>query len=80
MLLLRRAPDLERCLGRNTTRRAELDRIFSEARMLHDAETSRHVAAWSYEQVELAGGLVWLGGERFEHLGQEWRSRFTMAS
>lgn len=47
--------------------------------MLHDAETSRHVAAWSYEQVERAGGLVWVEGERFEHLGREWRSRFGMA-
>jgi hypothetical protein len=76
--LLAGVPHLERWLERNATRRAELDRIFSEARMLHDAETSRHVAAWSYEQVERAGALVWLGGERFEHLGSEWRSRFAM--
>jgi len=60
--------------------RAELDRMFSEVRMLHDAETSRHVAAWSYEQVERAGGLVWVGSERFEHLGREWRSRFGTAT
>jgi 5-methylcytosine-specific restriction endonuclease McrA len=73
-------PHLERWLERNATRRSELHRIFSETRMLHDSETSRHVAAWSYEQVERAGGLVWLGGERFEHLGREWRSRFGMAS
>ena len=78
--LLAGVPHLDRWLERNATRRAELDRIFSEARMLYDAETSRHVAAWSYEQVERAGGLVWVGGERFEHLGREWRSRFAMAS
>jgi len=71
-------PHLERWLERNATRRAVLDRIFFAARMLPDAETSRHVAAWSYEQVERSGGLAWLGGERFEHLGSGWRSRFAM--
>ena len=75
--LLAGIPHLERWLERNTVRRAELDRIFSEVRMLHDADTSTQVAAWSYEQVEHAGGLVWLGGERFEHLGREWRSQFA---
>jgi hypothetical protein len=78
--LLADVPHLDRWLERNTTRREELDRIFYEARMLHDAETSRHVAAWSYDQVERAGGLVWVEGERFEHLGREWRSRFADAS
>ncbi len=78
--LLAGVPYLERWLERNATRRIELDRIFSEARMLHDVETSRHVAAWSYEQVERSGGLVWLGGERFEHLGRGWRSPFGMPS
>jgi len=78
--LLAGVPHLDRWLERNTDRRAELQQIFSEARMLHDAETSKHVAAWSYEQVERAAGLVWLGGERFEHLGREWRSRFAMAT
>ena len=48
--------------------------------MLHDAQTSRHVAAWSYEQVERSGGLVWLGGERLEPLGGEWRARFAAAA
>jgi len=75
--LLAAVPHLDHWLERNGTRRAELDQIFSEARMLHDADTSKHVAAWSYNQVEQAGGLVWLGGERCEHLGQEWRSRFA---
>src|SRR5512134_95735 len=70
--LLAGVPHLERWLERNATRRAELDRIFSEARMLHDAETSMHVAAWSYEQVERVGGLVWIEGDRFEHLGRGW--------
>jgi 5-methylcytosine-specific restriction endonuclease McrA len=78
--LLAGVPYLDRWLERNTTRRAELDRMFSEARMLHDAETSRHVAAWSYEQVERAGGLVWVGGDRFEHLGRNWRNCFTTAT
>jgi len=74
--LLAGVPHLERWLERNTSRRAELDGIFSHARLLHDAETTRHVAAWSYEQVERAGGLVWLGSDRFEHLGGEWRAPF----
>ena len=78
--LLAGMPHLDRWLERNVTRCAELDQIFSEARMLHDADTSKHVAAWSYNQVEQAGGLVWVGGERFEHLGREWRSRFAMVS
>lgn len=75
--LLAGVPHLDRWLERNTSRRVELDRIFSDARMLHDAETSTHVAAWSYEQVERAGGLVWVEGDRFEHLGRDWRTRFT---
>lgn len=78
--LLAGVQHLDRWLQRNTTRTADLERIFSEARVLHDAETSKHVAAWSYEQVERAGGLVWVGGEHFEHLGREWRSRFATAS
>lgn len=75
--LLAGVPHLDHWLERNTTQGKELDQIFSEARMLHDSDTSRHVAAWSYEQVERAGGLVWVGGERFEHLGPAWRSRFA---
>lgn len=74
--LLAGVPHLERWLERNASRRAELGRIFSDAHLLHDAETTRHVAAWSYEQVERAGGLVWLGGDRFGHLGREWRAPF----
>ena len=74
--LLAGVPWLDRWLERNASRRAELDRMFAEVRVLHDAETSTHVAAWSYEQVERAGGLVWAGGDRFEHLGAEWRARF----
>ncbi len=77
--LLAGIPHLDRWLERNTSRRAELDRIFNETRMLHDAATTEQVAAWSYEQVERARGLVWAGGERFEHLGREWRSRFAIA-
>jgi hypothetical protein len=54
--------------------------MFSEARLLFDAETSTQVAVWSYEQLERAGGgLVWIGAERFEHLKGDWRSRFQMA-
>lgn len=75
--LLAAVPHLERWLSRNTVRRLDLDRIFAEARMLHDVETSAQVAAWSYDQVERAGGLVWLGGEKFEHLGRDWRSHFA---
>lgn len=75
--LLAGVEHLDRWLERNESRRSELDRIFSEIRLLFDAETSRHVAAWSYEQVERAGGLVWLIGDRFEHLTGAWRSRFA---
>jgi hypothetical protein len=71
---------LDHWLERNDTRRSELDRMFAEARVLYDANTSRQVAAWSYEQVERAGGLVWLGAERFEHLTPDWRSRFDGAA
>lgn len=67
---------LERWLERNAVRSAELERLFSEARMLHDMETSKHVAAWSYDQVERAGGLVWIGGDRIERLGHDWRTCF----
>jgi hypothetical protein len=68
---------LDRWLERNAARRPELNQIFVEARVLHDAETSRQVAAWSYEQVERSGGLVWIEGDRFEHLGRDWRTSFA---
>ena len=68
---------LDRWLERNQSRRSDLSKIFSEARLLFDADTSTHVAAWSYEQVDRAGGLVWVGGDSFEHLTGEWRSRFS---
>jgi hypothetical protein len=70
---------LDRWLERNETQRSALDRMFSEARVLFDASTSTQVAAWSYEQVERAGGLVWLGADRFAHLAPEWRDRFARA-
>ncbi|HEU4922005.1 MAG TPA: HNH endonuclease [Burkholderiales bacterium] len=75
--LLAGVEHLDRWLERNENRRSELDKIFSEAHLLFDAETSTHVAAWSYEQVHRAGGLVWLGGDRFEHLRGDWRTRFS---
>jgi hypothetical protein len=76
--LLAGVQHLDRWLERNESRRSQLEKIFSEARLLFDAETSTHVAAWLYEQVDRAGGLVWLGGDRFEHLTGDWRSRFSM--
>jgi 5-methylcytosine-specific restriction endonuclease McrA len=74
--LLAGVEHLDRWLERNERQRAELDEIFAEARLLFDAETSTQVAAWSYDQVERAGGLVWIGADRFEHLKGDWRSRF----
>lgn len=75
--LLAGVPFLDRWLERNERHRADLSGIFSKVRLLHDEATSQQVTAWSYEQVERARGLVWLGGARFEHLGAEWRSRFS---
>lgn len=75
--LLAAVPYLEKWLVRNQRRRAELGQIFAEVRVLHDVETSKHVAAWSYDQVQRVGGLVWAGSDRFEHLTTTWRSCFA---
>jgi hypothetical protein len=69
-------PHLERWLERNVCQRAELDGIFGKARLLHDADTSIQVAAWSYESVDRAGGLVWSEGNNLVYLGRDWRKRF----
>lgn len=73
-------PHLERWLGRNQHRRLELDSIFQRARMLHDAETTKQVAEWSYESVERAGGLVWSRGDDLVPLSRDWRRRFDTAA
>lgn len=75
--LLAGMPYLDRWLDRNVKHGGELGRIFAEARILHDADTSRHVAAWAYEQVERTGGVVWMGGAETARLGREWRARFA---
>lgn len=72
-------PHLERWLERNAAREVELDALFSKARVLHDAATSVQVAAWSYESVDRAGGLVWSEGDTLVYLGRDWRKRFDTA-
>ncbi len=72
-------PHLERWLERNSAREEELNALFAKARVLHDASTSVQVAAWSYESVDRAGGLVWSEGDKLVYLGQDWRKRFDTA-
>jgi hypothetical protein len=66
-------PHLERWLRRNLDHDSELSGIFLKARVLHSADTSTHVAAWSYESVERAGGLVWIEGDNLVPLTSAWR-------
>jgi hypothetical protein len=72
-------PHLERWLDRNARGGVELESIFTKARMLHDAPTTLQVAAWSYESVHRAGGLVWSSGDSLVNLPSDWRRRFITA-
>jgi hypothetical protein len=69
-------PHLDRWLERNIAQRSELDGIFAKVRVLYDAATSTQVAAWSYESVDRAGGLVWSEGDHLVYLRRDWRKRF----
>jgi hypothetical protein len=73
-------PHLERWLERNAAKKAALNEIFSTARVLHDANTTIQVAAWSYESVDRAGGLVWEAGDNLIYLNRDWRRRFEQYS
>lgn len=67
-------PDhLRRWREQNLDGAGSLARQFSEARLAHDLQRSRHIAVWAYEQGELSGAHVWVRGANVERLGNEWR-------
>ena len=53
---------------------AELGSQFDSAVLRHDANRSRKIAYWAYEQAELARARVWVAADEFLGLGPEWRT------
>lgn len=54
----------------------ELSARFDAAGVIHDAERSRQVAVWAYEQGEQGGSFVWVDGRQFVPLTADWRGCF----
>ncbi|MDP6650664.1 MAG: HNH endonuclease domain-containing protein, partial [Gammaproteobacteria bacterium] len=50
-----------------------LDADFASAGVLVDANRSRHVARWAYEQAEAAQAHGWILGKKFEVIDNRWR-------
>jgi hypothetical protein len=58
-------------------RACELAQRFEAEKLPHDAERTRAVAWWAYEQGEAAGAHVWKQERRFEPLNGTWRDAFS---
>jgi len=55
---------------------SELSERFDAAGVIHDAERSRQIALWAYEQGEQGGSFVWVAGKQFLPLTPDWRQCF----
>jgi 5-methylcytosine-specific restriction endonuclease McrA len=51
----------------------ELATKFDRIKLRHEADRSRKIAHWAYEQAELAQARVWIAADEFAGLGGEWR-------
>ena len=58
---------------RNLQQADQLGVLFDDALLRHDAERTRKVAWWAYEQAELAEARVWISSDEFEALGPLWK-------
>ena len=65
---------LERWVDRNQKQASPLADAFADLGIDHDSESSIRIARWAYDQVESAGGEVWVRGKEFCLLGPGWRS------
>jgi 5-methylcytosine-specific restriction endonuclease McrA len=58
---------------RNIQQAEQLGAMFDDALLRHDAERSRKVAWWAYEQAGLAEARVWISSNEFETLDSLWK-------
>ena len=70
---------LARWRAQNLDDAPALAAAFEQATLRHDARRSRKIAAWAYEQAELAGARVWIEAERFTRLEARWREALGTA-
>lgn len=74
------APDhLARWNDQNLGQRAELQLRFEDERLPHDADRSRMIAVWAYEQAEASSSRVWLEKKKFSDLTNDWRRSLESA-
>jgi hypothetical protein len=64
---------LERWQESHVERASELAQRFDSVKLPHDAERSRAIAWWAYEQGEAAGAHAWIDTDRFVRLDGSWR-------
>lgn len=69
---------LERWLSRNYDFGRELNTLFSNANVLHDAQASHAVAHWAYGTADRLGSLVWLKPALLEKLSPHWNQLFSV--
>ena len=65
---------IESWYASHVERACELAQRFDAVALPHDAERTRAIAWWAYDQGEAAGAHVWLAEERFERLDRRWRA------
>ena len=58
---------------RNRIHEDELGRRLFELTLPADVTASVRIATWAYSQTESANGQVWIVGDAFRHLGNDWR-------
>ena len=65
---------------RNLQYADQLGTMFDHALLRHDAERTRKVAWWAYEQAQLADARVWVSSDKFEPLGPIWSEVLDQAT
>ena len=74
-------PDhLARWREQNLDSAEALGRQFDDAVLRHDAGRTRKIAAWAYQQAELAEANVWVTEDQFQGLGPAWRMALGLAN
>lgn len=71
-------PDfLSRWRENNLDSGPQLAELFDMKGLQHDAERSRHIAWWAYEQGQKSNAHVWAGKDRILRLDGSWRTALT---
>jgi 5-methylcytosine-specific restriction endonuclease McrA len=64
---------LARWKSQNLDCASELEPLFNEFLLRHDAQRSIQIASWAYEQAEIAQSRVWVRQKEFSELDATWR-------